>query len=507
MAELERILITNRGECARRIVDAVRELGKTPIVVYTEDDKDNLHVKEAGGEAHKIPIYTDIGSIIKIAQTSEADAIHPGWGFVSENPRFPKACEKVGVIFIGPSEDSMRKAGNKESAKRAAKKLGVPVIDSSSRVKKSNIVEWATKHGLTDEEDSVPVILKAAKSGGGSGNRVVLHLKDMEREASQLAKSSQSRWGRSRIFAERLVRNARHVEVQLLGDQHGNLIHLGTRDCTVQYDNQKVIEEAPAPFLALDEEKLLYEYALAIGKAIEYSSAGTAEFLISSNEGILFMEFNPRLQVEHGVTEMITNLDLVKMQILIAEGKQVPPQKKIKFSGIAIEARVNAQTIYDAHPERLIPTGGVIEKIVFPEGKDIIRVEHALYKDYVINTNYNTTQAKVIAWSPSRDDGIDELRSALEDFRIEGVETNIPLLISALSHPTFVKGEHTTTFFTEMLKESAGRRREDKEKAAAVGVVVALALQGSEEVGVPVEIFSPWKYSGRLQQMRRWNRK
>ena len=510
MVEINRVLVANRGECARRIADTVVKLGKTPIVVYTADDKESLHVKEAM-EAHEIPSYEDIRSIIEVAQRSEADAIHPGWGFVSENPKFPEACEKAGVIFIGPSEEAMGKAGNKESAKRTAKKLGVPVIDSSSRVKKSNIVEWATKQGLTDRPDSVPVMLKAAKSGGGSGNKVIYQLKELEQEVNELTESSQKRWGRSRIFAERLVRNPRHIEVQLLGDERGNLIHLGTRDCTVQYANQKVIEEAPAPFLEQEEEKLLLAYALAIGSAIGYSSAGTVEFLKSPDDGILFMEFNPRLQVEHGVTELITGLDLVEQQILIAEGKRVPAQKKIKFSGAAIEARVNAQTIYEANPTMLLPSGGVVEEVIFPEGENL-RVDHALYNGYEINMSYNPTQAKVMARSSDRDGAIEELKSALGKFNIKGLETNIPFLFEVLSRPEFISGEHKTALFAEMLKELAEKEDGNREMAAAIGATVALALrqrQGNEEAVTSRS--SEWRTFGRFQQMggserRSWRR-
>jgi len=503
MAEFERILIANRTDCARRIARTCIELGKTPIVLYTADDKESLHVKEAV-EAYEIPNYGDLRSIIEVGQRMEVDAIHPGWGFVSENPKFPKACEKAGVIFIGPSEETMRKAGDKERIKRAAKKLAVPVIDSSSRVKKSNISEWAARNGLSDEENSVPVMLKAAKSGGGTGNKVVYRLSNLEEEVSNLKNSSQKLWGRSRIFAERLVRNPRHVEVQLFGDENGNLIHLGSRDCTVQYE-QKVIEEAPAPFLTLGQEKLIHEYALAIGKSIEYTGAGTAEFLMSRDGEILFMEFNPRLQVEHGITEMITNLDLVKLQILVAEGKRLPSQKKIKFRGSAIEARVDALTIYDAHPERLITTGGMVEDIEFPKGENV-RVDHALYKGYEINTRYNRTQAKVMAWSSDRSGAIENLKSALEDFKIDGVITNIPLLNSALSHEKFVRGEHSTTFFEEMLREMAEKRRIEKEMAGAIGAGVALAFQErqeNEKVLAHQEVFSPWRHFGRIVQMRR----
>ena len=508
MAEIKRVLIANRGECARRIADTVTKLGKTPIAVYSEDDKNNLHVKE-GREVHEVPSYTDIGSIINVARESGANAIHPGWGFQSENPQFRKACDKAGIIFIGPTEEAMKKAGNKENAKSTAKKLRIPVIESSSRVKRSDVVGWAGKHGLSDGDDSIAMMIKAAKAGGGSGNTVVFHLKDLEDALKGLTDRSERQWGRSRIFVERLVSDARHVEVQILGDEHGHLICLGTRDCTVQYNQQKVVEEAPAPFLSLEQEKLLQEYALAIGNAIGYSSAGTVEFLLSQKEGILLMEVNPRLQVEHGVTELITDFDLVEQQILIAEGKRVPTQKKIKFSGNAIEARVDALTIDEAFPERLITTGGKVDDLEFPKGEKV-RVDHALYKGCELNIVYNRTQAKVMVCSSDRDGAIEELKSALEELKIDGVKTNIPLLLSVLSHERFAKGEHTTTFFEEMLKEMAnknGGSREDKEKAAVIGVALAYALQEKQREGEEVVVFhkngSLWKQAGRMEQVSR----
>ncbi|MEK7517313.1 MAG: biotin carboxylase N-terminal domain-containing protein [Patescibacteria group bacterium] len=500
MVEIKRVLIANRGDCARRIAGTVVRLGKTPIAVYEAPDKNSLHVKEAV-EAHEISSYTDIGSFIDVARESGADAIHPGWGFQSENPKFRKECDKAGIIFIGPTEEAMRKAGNKETAKKIARKLGIPAIRSSSRVKRSDIAGWASRHGLTNGDDSVAMMIKAAKGGGGSGNTVVFRLRDLEEAAERLTNHSRKLWGKSRVFVERLVTDAHHVEGQIVGDEHGHLIYAGSRDCTVQYGNQKVIEEAPAPFLSSEQERLVQEYSLAFGNEIGYSSAGTVEFLLSSKEGLLFMEFNTRVQVEHGVTELVTGLDLVEQQILIAEGKSLPAQEEIKFSGAAIEARVNAQTIYEADPRTLIPAGGVVENVIFPEGKNI-RVDHALYDGYEINMNYNPTQAKVIAWSSDRDGAIEGLKSALGRFSITGVETNIPLILEVLSHPDFLGGQHKTTFFGQMLRELAEKEDGNREMAAAIGVAVASALQERQkEKGTLPANGRLWRQAGRTDQM------
>src|SRR3989344_414144 len=463
MPQIERILIANRGDGARRIAATVKEMGKTPVMLYAPDDKDCLHVKEAS-EAHETPSYRDIKGILGVAKRAEVDAIHPGWGFVSEDPNFPKACRRAGVLFIGPTEGSMRQIGNKENAKRIARKQGVPIIESSSRVKKSNIVEWAEENGLRNDEYSSPVMLKTAKSGGGSGNRIVYRMSDLEEEVEELSKSSSRLWGRSRVFAGKRVRDPRHIEVQVFGDEKGNYRHYGTRDCSIQYGNQKLIEEAPAPFLSREQRDLIHEYALAIARAVDYTNAGTAEFLMDQNGEFLFMEWNPRLQVEHGVTEMITNMDLVKLQILAAEGKRLPAQRSIGFRGSAIEARIDAMTVNKYEPEKLVATGGAIKS----------------------------------------------LDMALDDFRIDGVETTIPLLQAVLSNKRFIEGTHTTTFFNEMLKEMAQRRKLEKEMAAAIGASVAFALQNNQDntyTEARQNSFDPWRLAGRLNQMRGFSSK
>ena len=502
---IERILIANRGECSRGIASTCNKLGITPVVVYTEDDRDSLHTRDAGKEAHEIPSYTDIESIIKAAQVSQAGAIHPGWGFLAENPKLARACEKANILFVGPSKDAMSRAGDKEKIKTIATELGIPVITSTpSSLRLSRIPGWARRNGLSDKDNSTPMMLKAATAGGGNGNQVVSNLQELNKAIETVKRRAKNLGGSSRrVFMERFLPEVRHVEVQVLGDQHENFVHLGTRDCSVQYNQQKIIEEAPAPFLTAEQEELLYEYALEIGKAIGYSNAGTVEFLVGRNGGIFFMEFNPRLQVEHGVTELITGLDLVEQQIRIAEGKKLPKDvKNPKFSGVAIEARVNAQRIYKQDPQRftLIPSGGKVEEIIFPEGKDI-RVDHSLYKGYKMNPNYNPTQAKVMAWSSSRDGAIAGLRRALEEFVIKGVETNIPFILDTLSHSKFVKGEHTTAFSAELLEELAEKEGEDyheRKMAADIGVSIALALQDKNN---HVSSATLWKSAGRTEQM------
>lgn len=503
---IERILIANRGEGAIRVAQTCRKLGITPVGVYTEDDKDSRHVR--GIEAYPISDYNNISDLIKVGKSAKVDAMHSLWGFLSENPNLVRACEKAHITSIGPSRISMESAGNKEKIKKIATGLDIPVPPSTPpNLRVSRVAGWAKKHGLSDGENSVPMMLKAATAGGGNGNQIVFNLSELDKAVESVASRAEKLGGKSkRVFMEQFLPDVRHIEVQVLGDQHGNLVPLGTRDCSIQYNQQKIIEEAPAPFLTAEQEKLLYEYALELGKAIEYSSAGTVEFLVVRNGDIFFMEFNPRLQVEHGVTELITGLDLVEQQIRIAEGKKLPRDvKNPNFSGVAIEARVNAQRIYKQDPQRftLIPSGGEVEQVIFPKGEHI-RVDHSLYDGYRINPNYNPTQAKVMVWSSSRDGAIDALGRALKEFEIKGVETNIPFIIDALSHSKFVRGKHTTTFSEELLEELARKEKEhsNREMVAAIGVGIVLALRDRDrENHVYPPSASPWKIAGRIAQM------
>ena len=500
MVEINRVLVANRGECARRIADTVTQLGKTPIAVYSEDDKNNLHVKEAR-EVHEIRNYSDIGSIIDVARESGADAIHPGWGFVSEDPRFPKACDKAGIIFIGPSEMTMRQAGNKETAKKTARNLGIPVIESSSG-SSPNIRSWAINLGLSDKEDSVPIMIKAARAGGGNGNRLVSKLSDLDPVLDKLERTFSGNGKDISFFAERFISDAHHVEVQLLGDEYGGLVHFSTRDCSIQLRLQKVIEEAPAPFLSEAQEEALFRYALKFGKHVGYTNAGTVEFLVDKKGNIFFLEFNPRLQVEHRVTELITGRDLVKHQIEIAQGGRVPAQDEIRFSGSAIEARVNAQGF---NRGTLLPAGGVVERVIFPKGEDVI-VDHNLYNGDKINLNYDPTQAKVAVKGKNREDAVGILQKALKSFSIEGVSTNIDFVLRVLSSEEFAQGQYSTTFFEEMLRELAEKNRGQREDgvAAATEVAAALALQERQrgsEVVVFRENSSLWRQAGLFDQV------
>ncbi len=489
MKEIGRVFIANRADSARRIALTCEKLNIDHAVAYTSDDEDSLHVKENEGKKYWVSSYINIDSILNAAREFKADALAPGIGFLAENPLLVRACREANILFLGPSEEAMKIAGDKEAIKRIGKKQKVPVPPSSSLgAGAKNMAEWGKKHGLSNEQNSVRMMLKAAHGGGGLGNQIVENFSDLESILKRLKIKSKKLWKSSRIFLELLMPEVRHVEVQLLGDQHRNLVALGTRDCSLQEHQQKIIEEAPAPFLSPEQEKLLYEYALRIGKAIKYSSVGTVEFLLGSNGDIFFMEFNPRLQVEHGVTELITGIDLVEQQIRVAEGRKLTKAvKNPQFNGHAVEARINAQTI------------GVVEEVIFPKGKDI-RVDHSLYNGYKINPNCAPTQAKVMARSDDREGAIDALKIALGELVVKGIETNIPLLKSLLSHPKFQKGEHTTKFVEDWLAD-----KKNREKAAAIGVGLALAF-GDQQIKDQREAMSrpmsAWKLAGRMNQFR-----
>lgn len=475
---IQKTLIANRGEGARRVAHTILEMRMLPVVVFTSDDNKSFHaIEDEERERYEIKDYTNIGGFIEVAKASGVKLVHPGWGFSSEDPNFPNACKEAGLIFIGPSEMTMRKAGDKETAKEIAGNLGIPVTEDFSG-SSQDIRGGAINLGLSDKEDSVPIMLKAARAGGGNGNRLVSKLSDLDPVLDRLEQNFRSNGKDPKFFAERFISDAHHVEVQLLGDEHGGLVHFGTRNCSIQLRLQKVIEEAPAFSLSEAKEKELIKYALKFGEHIGYTNAGTVEFLVDKKGNIFFLEFNPRLQVEHRVTELITGRNLVKHQIEIAQGGYVPRQGDIKFAGSAIEVRVNAQKF---HEGTLLPADGVVEKVIFPKGEHII-VDHNLYDGYEINLRYDPTQAKVAVWGINRGDAVRTLQKALKELSIEGVPTNIDFVLGVLSSKEFAQGKHTTTFFEEMLKELAEK-------------------EGDGENLVCSPSASLWRIDGRIAQM------
>lgn len=432
-----KVLVANRGEIALRIIKACKDLDIQTVLVVSEADKESMGAKLADevvciGPPPVTKSYLDISKIISAAQETGADAIHPGYGFLAENSDLPEACEKNNIIFIGPRSHTMKQLGDKISARNLAKKSNVPMTDGSNGLKSFGDVEAEV------EKVGFPIIFKAAAGGGGRGMRIVLEDKNLKNAFDMASNEASAAFGDPTLFVERYVQNARHVEVQIIGDNFGNIIHLGQRDCTTQRRHQKVIEEALPPNLPDDLRNRILEAAVALTSSIKYNSAGTVEFLVDkdSNE-FYFMEVNTRIQVEHPVTEEITGVDLVKEQINVAFGAPLSlKQEDIKFKGHAFECRITAEDSTDD----FMPSPGLIEKLVLPEG-DNVRVDTHCYEGYMISPYYDSLLGKLITTGSDRAEALANMRTALEDFKIEGIETNIPFLQFVIDQPEFIAGD------------------------------------------------------------------
>ncbi|MFB3851483.1 MAG: acetyl-CoA carboxylase biotin carboxylase subunit [Acidobacteriota bacterium] len=440
-----KILIANRGEIALRVIWACKELGIKTVAVHSTADIDSLHVRFADesvciGPPPSHHSYLKIPSIIAAAEISNADAIHPGYGFLSENPEFAEICRTCNLTFIGPPPEIISLMGNKSEAKKVMKKAGVPVIPGSEEPVKN--YEEALFYA---KEIGFPVILKAAAGGGGKGMRVVNSEKEME-QAFKMAKSEAgASFADDSIYVEKYLQKPRHIEVQILGDKYGNIIHLNERECSIQRRHQKLIEEAPSPALTPLIRKELCETAVKGAKYVGYENAGTMEFLYE-NDKFYFMEMNTRIQVEHPVTENITGIDLIKSQILAASGdKMIYNQDDIKIIGHSMECRINAED-----PYRFTPCPGKISTFHIAGGPGV-RVDTAAYSGCVISPNYDSLLAKLIVRAHTRQDCIARMKRALESFIIEGIKTNIPLHLKIIERRNFQLGNISTKFLEEIL--------------------------------------------------------
>lgn len=432
-----KVLVANRGEIAVRIIKACKELGIETVLVVSEADQESMGAKLADevvciGPPQVTLSYLNIPKIISTALETGADAIHPGYGFLAENPDLPEACEKNGIIFIGPRSQTMRQLGDKISARSLAKKSNVPMTVGSEALGSFNDVE--------DEVRKVgfPVIFKAAAGGGGRGMRIVMEPKDLKNAFDMASNEARTAFGDATLFVERYVRNARHVEVQVIGDNFGNVIHLGQRDCTTQRRHQKVIEEALPPNLPDDLRNRILDAAVALTSSIGYNNAGTVEFLVDKDRNeFYFMEVNTRIQVEHPVTEEVTGVDLVKEQIQVAFGAPLSlKQEDIKFKGHAIECRVTA----DDAKDDFMPSPGDITSFVLPKGNNV-RVDTHCYQGYTISPYYDSLLAKLITKGDTRAEALANMKTALADFKIEGIETNIPFLQFVIEQPEFIAAD------------------------------------------------------------------
>ena len=469
---IRRLLIANRGEIALRIIRACREMGITPVAVFSDVDRKSLHVLRSdeayplGGSAPR-ESYLNQAKILEIAKAASVDAIHPGYGFLAENPNFSDATTDAGFVFVGPSGDSIRMMGDKTEARKVARQLGIPTISG-------------TVEPIRDESDGIaqaneigfPILLKAAAGGGGKGMRIVRSPSEFQ-GALRLAQSeAKSAFGDNRVYMEKYLDSPRHIEMQILADTAENAIYLGERECSIQRRHQKVIEESPSP--AVDEElrRKLGEAAVKLARISHYTGAGTMEFLLDSSGKFFFLEMNTRLQVEHPVTEEVSGMDLVREQIRIAEGYPVSiRQDQLRLNGHAIECRICAEDPADG----FIPSTGILAQYELPEGR--IRVENGFQAGDEISVFYDSLLAKVVSAGATRSDSITKMKRALQDFKIQGVKSTIPFCLLVLSHEKFIEGDIDTRFVEKHFDPSSlPKELKENEATAAIGSVLLAHL-------------------------------
>ena len=448
--KMNKILIANRGEIAVRIIRACKEMNIKTVAVYSEIDKDAMHTRLADeaiciGPASSSKSYLNIKNIIEAARITGADSIHPGFGFLSENSHFAKICEESNIKFIGPKPEVIDLLGNKSKAKELMKSAGVPVIPGSE----------GSVTGLTDakkiaEKIGYPVMLKAAAGGGGKGIRIVNSPDELESNYNIVKQEAKISFNDDEIYIEKFIKNPRHVEIQILADEHGNVIHLGERDCSIQRRNQKIIEETPSTAIDDKLRNKMGEVAVKAAKTAGYSNCGTIEFLVDSDKNFYFMEMNTRIQVEHGITEERTGIDIVKEQIRIAAGETLRfKQKDIEFRGHSIECRINAEN----PSKNFMPCPGTITGLNLPGGNGI-RIDTAIYEGYTIPPTYDSMIAKIITHGDTRNEAISKMKRALEETVIEGVDTNIDFLFQIIKNQNFIRGNFDTSFIEkEILKK------------------------------------------------------
>jgi acetyl-CoA carboxylase biotin carboxylase subunit len=438
----KKVLVANRGEIALRIIRACQELGIPTVAVHSEADADSLHVRFADeavciGPPRGSDSYLNMVRMIAAAEVTGADAIHPGYGFLAENPEFAEICESCNISFIGPKADVIRKMGHKSVAKETMKKAGVPVIPGSEGVLK----DFNQAKQLV-EEIGYPIMLKAVAGGGGRGMRIVSNASELEMNFMMASAESEGAFGNSDLYLEKFIANPRHIEIQIMGDLEGNVVHFGERECSIQRRHQKLIEEAPSPVVDSKLRAQMGEVSVKGAKEVKYVGAGTIEFLLDKNKNFYFMEMNTRIQVEHPVTEMVYNKDLLKDQIRVAAGEPLGyTQDEIILSGHAIECRINAEDF----EKNFMPNPGKIETIHWPGGPGI-RVDSHTYSQYQIPPYYDSLIAKLIAYGKDRPEALSRLRRALDEFIVEGIKTTVPFHRMMVDLKEFIEGNFDTGF-------------------------------------------------------------
>lgn len=440
---IKKLLIANRGEIAVRIIRACKELGVESVAVHSQADRDSLHVQLADeayciGPTSSKDSYLNFTNIMSVAMLTGCDAIHPGYGFLAENADFAELCRECNVTFVGPSPEAINKMGTKDVARETMREAGVPIVPGST-----GIVE-SVEDGMSIANDiGYPVIIKATAGGGGKGIRVAKNEQELVKGITITQQEAATAFGNPGVYIEKFIEDFRHVEIQVLADSHGNTVHLGERDCSIQRRLQKLIEETPSPALDEKTRELMGDAAVKAAQAVNYTGAGTVEFIYDYRENkFYFMEMNTRIQVEHPVTEMVTGVDLIKEQIKVANGETLPfTQEEVTFNGWAIECRINAE-----NPEKnFMPSPGTIQMYLPPGGYGV-RVDSAAYPGYAIPPYYDSMVAKLIVHAPTREEAIERMKRALDEFVIDGVATTIPFHQKLLNHEKFVSGEFNTKF-------------------------------------------------------------
>ncbi len=447
----EKVLIANRGEIALRIIRACKELGIHSVAVYSEADEESLHVQMADeaiciGPAAASSSYLKMANIISAAEVADVDAIHPGYGFLAENAHFAEICRDCNITFIGPDPEIIRKMGDKAIARDTMKAAGVPITPGSDGILATKEEALALAHKM-----GYPVLIKAVAGGGGKGMRVAHNDVSLAQGFMMASAEAGSAFGNSDVFMEKYIESARHVEVQIIGDKHGNVVHLGERDCSIQRRHQKLVEESPCPALSPEERKALGDAGVKAAKSVGYNSAGTLEFLYDEKaKKFYFMEMNTRIQVEHTVSEEVTGIDLVKEQILVAAGRKLSfTQDDVKVRYHAIEFRVNAEDPY----KNFTPSPGKVEAVHFPGGPGI-RIDSHVYSGCTISPYYDSMIAKIIARGSTREEALQRLHRALEEFTINGPHTTVPVGMALLMDNRFRRGEYNTAFLEKFMREN-----------------------------------------------------
>jgi acetyl-CoA carboxylase biotin carboxylase subunit len=500
----QKVLVANRGEIAVRIIRACREVGISTVAVYSEADRQALHVRYADeayllGPAQSRESYLRGDKIIDIAHKSGADAVHPGYGFLAEREDFAAACADAGLVFIGPKPSSIAAMGDKAVARATVTKAGVAVVPGTEDVgnlSDEDLLAVAPKIGF-------PLLIKATAGGGGKGMREVSNIEEMPQLLQAARREAEASFGDGNVYLEKLVEGARHIEIQILADQQGHVIHLNERECSIQRRHQKLIEEAPSPFADDDLRQRMGKVAVKAAQAVDYVNAGTIEFLVDKDRNFYFLEMNTRLQVEHPITELVTGVDIVKEQIRIARGRQLSyKQKDVKINGAALECRINAEDPYN----NFMPSTGKITHSLLPTGPGV-RVDTGVYPGFEISPYYDPMISKLIVWGDTRAQAILRMRRALEEYRIVGVRTNIPFHQTMMDSARFLGGQYDTRFVEERfsLQENDESREANREIAAIMATLVAhqQTERSAQFVMRNERDTSNWKWVGRWERMHR----